>query len=273
MLLCNGRKNESHKQRRNYLFVLCVDDAGHREEYIREHAACHKTVQDADSLTNGVVANRAVSASHDEVPFLRNLLRIRWAIDEDFTTGVKVLVRGKDFSLGMSSLRVKSFSQKKRKGPDWRPGLEVLCLSEVHRRSVYQMTAQSQSNLEYKDADVKRDMDLVREVLIGIENDNRLDGTQFLRFALPDRDPHEVGYTVDRLIHAGLVTGSRDRRAHGQAPMVSGLTWEGHEFLDNIRDPGVWEETKERAKPLLSVSLAVLAELAKAEIKKRLGLP
>jgi predicted MarR family transcription regulator len=134
------------------------------------------------------------------------------------------------------------------------------------------MTAQSQPNLEYKDADVKRDMDLVREILLAIESDRRLDGTQFLRFALPDQDTHEVGYTVDRLIHAGLVEGSRDRRAHGQAPMVSALTWEGHEFLDNIRDPGVWAETKEKAKPLLSVSLAVLAEIAKAEIRKRLGL-
>jgi hypothetical protein len=135
------------------------------------------------------------------------------------------------------------------------------------------MTTQSQRDIAYKDADVKRDMDLAREILLDIEKEHGMDGTQYARFSLPDRDPDEVGYTVDLLIHAGFVTGSLDRRPHGQLPMVSGLTWEGHELLDNIRDPSVWEKTKEKAKPFLSASLAVLAELAKAEMKRRLGLP
>lgn len=135
------------------------------------------------------------------------------------------------------------------------------------------MTTQSQLNIDHKDADVKRDMDLVREVLIEIETEHGLDGTQFARFVLANRDADEVGYTVGLLINAGFVTGGSGRRPHGEAPLVSGLTWEGHELLDNIRDPSVWEKTKEKAKPLLSVSIAILADLAKAEIKRRLGLP
>ena len=135
------------------------------------------------------------------------------------------------------------------------------------------MQGQSQSATGRKDADVKRDMDLVREVLLAIESERELDNTQNARLILRDRDSGEVGYTVDLLIREGFVNGASERRMHGHAPMVSGLTWEGHELLDNIRDPGVWEKTKEKAKPLLSVSLAVLAELAKAEIKRRLGLP
>lgn len=63
----------------------------------------------------------------------------------------------------------------------------------------------------------------------------------------------------------------------GKTPMdeiiVSRLTWDGHEFLDNIRDPGIWARTLERIKPLQGVALAVIAEVAKSEIKKRVGLP
>jgi hypothetical protein len=55
-------------------------------------------------------------------------------------------------------------------------------------------------------------------------------------------------------------------------PAVSRLTWEGHEFLDNIKDVGVWEKTKERLQGIPGVALTVVAALAEAEIKKRLGL-
>jgi hypothetical protein len=54
--------------------------------------------------------------------------------------------------------------------------------------------------------------------------------------------------------------------------MVTKLTWEGHEFLDDIKDSSVWESTKARIAGLPGVALAVMAELAKAEIKKKLGL-
>ena len=119
---------------------------------------------------------------------------------------------------------------------------------------------------------MKRDMDLVREVLLAIERETLMDGTRATRLSLADRDVNEVGYVVALLIGAGFVTGPTQRPPGAQA-IVKGLTWQGHELLDNIRDPGIWEETKEKAKPLLSVSIGILMELAKAEIKKRLGLP
>jgi hypothetical protein len=55
-------------------------------------------------------------------------------------------------------------------------------------------------------------------------------------------------------------------------PAISRMTWEGHEFLDNIRDAGVWAKTKERLKGIPGIDLAVIAEIAKAEINKKLGL-
>lgn len=119
---------------------------------------------------------------------------------------------------------------------------------------------------------MKRDMDLVREVLLEIEQDSKLDGTRLTEISVPGSDPDQVRYVVGLLIDAGFATGPT-RRPPGAKPVVKNLTWQGHELLDDIRDPGIWEKAKEKAKPLLSVSIAVLAEIAKAEIKKRLNLP
>lgn len=55
--------------------------------------------------------------------------------------------------------------------------------------------------------------------------------------------------------------------------VVRGLTWEGHEFVDNIRNKNIWESTKKRVSGLVgSLSLSVVAAVAEAEAKKLLGL-
>jgi hypothetical protein len=58
--------------------------------------------------------------------------------------------------------------------------------------------------------------------------------------------------------------------------MLSGLSWKGCEFLDTVRSPEVWQRTKEAAGKIGGVSIAVLAEIAKATaktvIKEHLGL-
>jgi hypothetical protein len=43
--------------------------------------------------------------------------------------------------------------------------------------------------------------------------------------------------------------------------------------VDNVKDSGIWEQVKTRVGGLPGVALAVVVEIAKAEIKKRLGLP
>src|SRR6476620_9997744 len=90
---------------------------------------------------------------------------------------------------------------------------------------------------------MKRDMDLVREIMLKIE-------------ALPPGPPvlYRVGEVEDlvllghleMLIEAGLVRGkiSRSQGARGDVIGISTLTWEGHEWIEIVRDPRVWEETK-----------------------------
>jgi hypothetical protein len=123
---------------------------------------------------------------------------------------------------------------------------------------------------------MKRDMDLIREILLRIESDPEFDGTRWVTPSEPsDLMPtnclmDELNYHLELLIEAGFLTGE-SRSGYG-SPTINRLTWKGHEFLDNVRDNEIWRGTKERLKGLPSVAINIVAELAKAEIKKKLGL-
>jgi len=121
--------------------------------------------------------------------------------------------------------------------------------------------------------EMKRDMDLVRDLLMYIENDPTFDGQSWQNLELPDEmyDKHrteEIAYHVGLLIEAGFIRG----QLGATAPTISKLTWNGHEFLDNIKDRDIWHKAKQRIKGLPGVALTVVAEIAKEEIRKKLGL-
>ena len=126
-----------------------------------------------------------------------------------------------------------------------------------------------------QDIIMKRDMDLVRDLLSRIEDSNEFNGSQFVRpsrpedFGITKHSLEEVFYNLRMLIKEGFLEGTETHNG----PMVSKLTWKGHELLDDIRDPDIWDKTKERIKGLTSVGVGLMWEIAKAEIKKKLGLP
>ena len=119
---------------------------------------------------------------------------------------------------------------------------------------------------------MERNMDLIRELLLRIAANPRLDGTHPYTFDSADNlqgfSQEEINYHVDLLIEEGYVKGN----SRGDVPVVTQLSWQGHEFVDNIRDAGVWRSVKERISGLPSVAITVAAQLALAEVKKRLGL-
>jgi len=120
---------------------------------------------------------------------------------------------------------------------------------------------------------VKRDMDLIRDMLLKIEADPRMNGSHYVVFDTSDFEGHsqeEIAYHIDLLFEVHFVEGAATLDAPAAA--ISKLTWKGHEFTDNIRDSGVWNDVKERIKGLPSVAITVVAELALAEVKKRLHL-
>jgi hypothetical protein len=126
---------------------------------------------------------------------------------------------------------------------------------------------------EYRSVTVERDMDLIRDILLKVAADPELDGSRYKVFDTTDFEGHsenEIAYHVDLLFEADYVKGIATLDA--PVPAISRLTWAGHEFVDNIRDPGIWTNVKERIKGLPSIAITLVAQLALAEMKKRLDL-
>jgi hypothetical protein len=119
-----------------------------------------------------------------------------------------------------------------------------------------------------------RNMELVREILLKVA-----DAPEPLRLGdlVPqggDRDA--VAYHVQMLVEeVAFMRGINADTMSGRNWIELQLTWHGQDFLDSIRDPTVWQKTKDGALKLGGVSLDVLVgiakEYAKAEVKKRLG--
>lgn len=118
---------------------------------------------------------------------------------------------------------------------------------------------------------MKLDKDLVREILLAIE-DNGADPRGWMDLEIPDHSSREVSYHVHLLDEAGLVEAidlshmGRD----GYEWKPKRLTYQGHEFLDTVRDSEVWRLTKETAKQAGVGGLKALFEIGKAYTKQKL---
>jgi hypothetical protein len=96
---------------------------------------------------------------------------------------------------------------------------------------------------------MKRDMDLAREILEQVEEKSQ--GIGSVRLEIPDHSENEIGYHVMLLGEAGLLVAKElgDTGDTGWEGWVAlKMTWEGHEFLDAIRNDTVWNKVKEVAK-------------------------
>ena len=73
----------------------------------------------------------------------------------------------------------------------------------------------------------------------------------------------DVTYTCAKLIEAGYLIGNTTVDLSGHMKVViNSITWNGHQFLDNVRSNTVWNKTKETAIKLGSVSVSFLSNIA-----------
>ena len=125
---------------------------------------------------------------------------------------------------------------------------------------------------------MKRNMDLMRQLLLGIERET---STQY-DFNIEGIGELEKWYNVDLLVEANLIKGVEVRWASdGIGPYVNfkglvAMTWQGHDFLDAVRDDAVWSKAKEKARAdgldIQSLTLDVVKSLCVSTIESMLGL-
>lgn len=123
---------------------------------------------------------------------------------------------------------------------------------------------------------MKRDMDLIREILLKIEAANEPAMEELLREGGTAEDLEALSYNLGLLVDHGFVTGVEAHTLAAKNWFSLALTWNGHEFLDDIREPTIWKKTKEGASAVGSASLQFMWELAKGyakqQAKAKLGL-
>ncbi len=120
---------------------------------------------------------------------------------------------------------------------------------------------------------MKRDMDLVRRILLEIEAHKH--GFAPSRLVFDGCDDEVVAYHVHLMGQARLLNvktyGSSSTKSPSAIPIS--MTWEGHEFLDAARPESIWNQAKERVgAELASVPFEVFKALLLALAAESLGL-
>lgn len=121
---------------------------------------------------------------------------------------------------------------------------------------------------------VQLNKDLVREILLAIEADQG-DPREPKRLDLPGYTGQEVSYHVRLLAEASFLEAVDFSSFDGYEWQPQRLTYAGHEFLDTIRDPEIWQNAKEGARKVGAASVQLIWQIATAYAKakaKHLGI-
>lgn len=109
---------------------------------------------------------------------------------------------------------------------------------------------------------MKRDMELVRLILIELEQQSSYQSSSNLNFI--DHSEEEVNYHVMLLHEAGLII-AEDVSSFGDLYWIpQRLTWQGHEFLEASRNDDMWNKTKD----IMAKSGGFVFEVAKSILIK-----
>ncbi len=123
---------------------------------------------------------------------------------------------------------------------------------------------------------MKLDLDLIRELLVKLEEKGSSHETKFVRaddedMAVEGFDLEQIEYHLAQLWKSGLI----ETGGSGSGIGASGdfffrdLTWSGHEFVNAVRGKDVWQKTKDRLKPVGGWTLGIAGDVAKAIFKEQ----
>lgn len=82
----------------------------------------------------------------------------------------------------------------------------------------------------------------------------------------------DVVYTVLKLFEANYINGTHTRTMDGRPHVgaIYDITFYGHEFLNSIRSPGIWEKIKDAAEDGGTACLKAIGEVAMEMLKEKM---
>lgn len=93
---------------------------------------------------------------------------------------------------------------------------------------------------------MKRDFDLIRKILLAIEE--HTEDTAIQNLTIEGYNREQIAYHVQLIFEAGLVKGDILFGLGSVKPRgysITQMTWAGHDFLDACRDESRWAKAKE----------------------------
>ena len=126
---------------------------------------------------------------------------------------------------------------------------------------------------------MKLNYDCVRSVLLTVEKSKTIDeelnlnplAVETIFEQLPKYEDSEILYTIEKLKEAGYINAALHFAAgHFIDGTVSSITYSGHEYLDNIREPEVWRKIKAMLKNAGAITLPLISQAAKMLIGSQL---
>jgi hypothetical protein len=121
---------------------------------------------------------------------------------------------------------------------------------------------------------MKRDMNLVREILIWTESQEH--GFVKEDPVIEGFSKEEINYHVYLMRQAGLVDAEVNTHMGDESPsaLLQGLTWYGHDFLSAAKDNTIWKKaTNTILKRSANITFEALFEWLKIEVRQKIGLP
>ena len=126
---------------------------------------------------------------------------------------------------------------------------------------------------------MKLNYDCVRSVLLTVEKSKTIDEelnlnpltVETIFEQLPKYEDNEILYTIEKLKEAGYINAVLQFAAgHFIYGAVSSITYSGHEYLDNIREPDVWRKVKAMLKNAGATTLPLISQAAQMLIGSQL---
>jgi hypothetical protein len=147
-------------------------------------------------------------------------------------------------------------------------GREIICRTAMMQCSLHRMD------------DMRRDMDLIRELMLRLEA-VPLEAGDVWTIPYDDERLAVEGHTFAEIMyHVELIHSARFTEPYGNQGAASltfsGFTWQGHDFIDSVRDPKIWRDTKSTLQKVGGYTLDIVIGVAKGLLKQQLqqiGLP
>lgn len=121
---------------------------------------------------------------------------------------------------------------------------------------------------------MKFDMDLARQILLKLQEDDDADGSHGVVIEIPGKSDRTISYHIARLNEAGLLVGLDASSCDGIEWMATSLTITGHDFITMFQKDTFWNRAKQAvADQAVPVTIGAVGAWAAEYFKKMLITP